>query len=83
MILRSSLIIHDENLSPAPVPLASKPLPEKMPMRDLNGGVVTLKPPKRSITPSLAFGGSRPRNCMITYDVHSHIQPKKNAYEQM
>ena len=81
MILRSSLIVQEENLSPAPVPLTSKPLPEKMPMKDLNERFAALKP-IRSVTPSVAFGGSRPRNCMITYDINSHMQPR-NAYEQM
>jgi len=77
MILKSTLVVQEESRSPAPLPLTSKPLPEKIPLRDLSSVEKATARHKQSRT---AFGGSRPRNCMITYDVYAHLQPK-NAYE--
>lgn len=36
MILKSTLVVQEESRSPAPVPLNSRPLPEKIPFRELS-----------------------------------------------
>ena len=66
-----------QSFSPAPKPQIPVVIPEMPPRKSINSRNQGIK--KRSSTPTIAFGGSRERSCMINYDVFQHHLPAKNS----